>query len=409
MQNNLLYGFKELSETGLFPLRASINLLKELNSSELNPLLRSPYTKQVDASCVLFERITRQFPKPEFKIKETIIGKTNVKVQEKVVLNKTFCNLVNFQKSSSKKLPKILIVAPMSGHYATLCRKTVEGLLPHFDVYITCWKNARDIPLTEGSFDMDDFINYCIEFFTELKSDLHVMAVCQPSAPVAAAVALMSSENHKSTPKSMILIGGPIDTRKNPTEVNAYAAKKPMSWFEKNVITTVPVNYKGYMRKVYPGFVQLSGFVSMNLPRHFGEHLKLYNNIVDSNEQDIDLHTKFYDEYFAVMDLPAEFYLQTIDAVFKSHQLPNGTMVSRGRKVMLSDVKKTSILVLEGELDDITGVGQTKVNLDLCNNLPKSMKKYSLQKDVGHFGLFSGSKFLKNILPEIIDFVRKSK
>lgn len=403
-KNEFLYTGTEFLRETMTPARMAIKELHNFNQDYDKYLSNFAQFQIFDAYCQIFERLTRKYPKQQFNIKEVAINKKIIKVKEEVLLKKSFCDLIHFKKSSDIKLPKMLVVAPMSGHYATLCKGTVEGLLPHYDVYITDWKNARDVPLKEGSFDLHDFINYCIEFFDNLGPNLNVMAICQPSPPVVAAISIMSAEKMKNIPKSMILIGGPIDTRQNPTDVNKYAAKKSMSWFKNNVITRVPINYDGYMRKVYPGFVQLSGFVTMNMFRHLEQHINLFENLSYNEHDLVDKHVKFYDEYFSVMDLTEEYYLQTIESVFKSHSLAKGEMVSRGRKIDLNSITKTSILVLEGERDDITGIGQTKAILNLCKMVPKENKHYSLQNGVGHFGLFSGSKFLSNIVPEIVKF-----
>lgn len=389
------------------PMRLLLDKAREWNLSPMNPVSYSEFAKSFDASFQLIERITRQYPKPQFGITKSVVGNTKVKVFEEIYIKKPFCNLLHFRKDGDFSLPKLLIFAPMSGHYATLCRGTVEALLPHYDVYITDWMNVRDIPLSMGEFTLDDFIDYSMEFIRKIDGNLHLLAVCQPAVPVIAAVSLLAAENSSHIPQSMILIGGPIDARINPTEVNIYADRRPMNWFERNVITRVPINYPGFMRAVYPGFIQLSGFMAMNAKRHMGEHMKLFQHLVKGDGESTDKHIKFYDEYLAVMDLPAEFYLQTIQTVFKDYALPKGEMVSRGRVIDLDKIKDTSLLVIEGEFDDITGLGQTKAAIDLCSNLPKSKKKYLFQKGVGHYGLFNGSNFRNYIVPEICQFTKK--
>ena len=402
---DFVYFLRELTRAGIMPSRVIAKNIHQYSSRNENIARDNFLYKQLLASSDLYERLTRQYEKPSFDITEVQIADKAVKIIQEVVLKETFCDLIHFKKATKIDLPKLLIVAPFSGHYATLCRGTVQGLLPFFDIYITDWKNVRDVPLAEGDFDLDDFISYCSKFFSYLGENLHVMAVCQPSVPVVVSSAIMATDNYKTVPKSMILVGGPIDTRVSPTEVNIFAEKKPLSWFKEKLISKVPINYKGYMREVYPGFIQIASFVSMNFTRHLGEQFKLYNNIISGNHHSEEVHKKFYDEYFAVMDLPAEFYLQTIDKVFKRHVLPKNEFIYKDRKIDMKAISKTALFVIEGELDDITGLGQTKAVMNLCSNISEKNKRYLMQKDVGHFGLFSGSKFKSLVIPEIIKFV----
>lgn len=406
--NGHLYTILEMQKAMVSPFNLAAKTMQDFNINPMNPLAYTQTGRTIAASFELFERITRQYGEPDFGIKKTSIGKKEVQVSEHKVFIKAFCDLLHFKKSEKIDQPKLLIVAPMSGHYATLLRGTVEAALPFFDVYITDWKNARDIPLSKGGFDLDDYIEYLIEFFHILGPDVHVMAVCQPSVPVLASISLMADMEDKKKPKSMILIGGPIDTRINPTKVNDTAVNKPLGWFEQNAISRVPLNYLGFMRSVYPGFLQLTGFMTMNLDRHIGEHYKLFLHLVEGDGEAADAHKKFYNEYLSVMDIPAEFYLQTIKTVFKDYALPNGTMLSRGRNVRPEAISKTAIMCIEGELDDISGVGQTKAALTLCKNIPKEKKLYHLQKDVGHYGSFNGRKFREFIMPAIVDFCKKN-
>lgn len=408
-ENNLLYSFVEMYKANAAPFRTGLKAAQEWSENPYNPLSYLTANRTANATYELIERLTRDYPKPEFGIIETQVDGKKYEVFQETVIKKTFCNLIHFRKFPSKKLPKLLIVAPMSGHYATLLRGTVQDCLPYFDVYITDWENVRDIPLDKGDFDFDDFIDYCIEFMSELSPNLTVMAVCQPAVPVSAAVAIMSAKkpNSSKIPSNLILIGGPMDARISPTKVNDFASNKEIHWFENNVITMVPLNYKGFGREVYPGFLQLAGFMSMNMKRHIGEHAKLFQHLVEGDDEEAEKHIAFYDEYLAVMDLPAEFYIQTIKHVFIEHALPEGVLVSRGRPVKLEAITKTALLVLEGELDDITGLEQTKAAIDLCKGIPEDRKEYHLQKGVGHYGLFNGSKFRKNIVPVIKEFSYK--
>ncbi len=361
--------------------------------------------KYLYASLHLQERLTRHYyQKPSFNITNIEIANQNIMISEEVVINDPFCNLLHFKKSHDLKQQKLLIAAPMSGHYATLCKNTIESLLPFFDVYLTDWKNARDVPLSLGKFNLDDYINYCIKYISHLGSDATVMAVCQPAVPVLAATALMAANNDKNTPKNVILIGGPIDTRKSPTKVNSFANQNNISWFEENVITEVPVNYPGFKRKVYPGFIQLAGFISMNFFKHYKEHRKNFQAIIQNDHEFTTKHENFYDEYFSTMDLTAEFYLQTINVVFKEHLLPRKEWYSHGKFIDLDKITNTRLLAIEGELDDITGSGQTKAAINLCSNIKAKDKNYIYQKNAGHYGLFSGSKFKNYIIPQIIDF-----
>jgi poly(3-hydroxybutyrate) depolymerase len=295
-----------------------------------------------------------------------------------------------------------LLVAPMSGHYATLLRGTVSTMLPDFDVYITDWKDARSVSRWDGNFDLDDYVDYLIQIFHHLETPAHVMAVCQPSVPVLAAVALMNGKNDPLTPRSMILMGGPIDTRSNPTAVNKLAKEKGIDWFKKNVIMTVPYPLAGAMRRVYPGFLQLTGFMTMNLDRHVSAHRELFWHLVQGDE---DKHAEFYDEYMSVMDLTEEFYLQTIERVFINHDLPNGTYRHRGQLIDCTAITKTALMTIEGERDDISGVGQTEAAHEICSGLAADEKLHYLQMGVGHYGVFSGSKFRAEVAPKIAAFI----
>ncbi len=407
--NGHIYTAHEMQRASMAPLNIAAKMGVDFYTHQLNPFAYTPMGKRVAASCSLMERMTRKFSKPDFGITETEVNGETVKIKEKIIKRKTFCSLLHFSKQRfTGKQKKMLIVAPMSGHYATLLRGTVEGLLPHFDVYITDWSNAQDIPTTKGTFDLDDYIDYTMEFLKVLGKDTHVTAVCQPAVPVLAATAIMSSENNPFVPASITLMGGPIDTRKNPTEVNKLAETKSLSWFENNVISHVPLNYKGFMRPVYPGFVQLTGFMSMNLDRHMEAHMNLFEHLVEGDGESVESHKSFYNEYLSVMDIPAEFYLQTIKTVFQEHSLPKGEMVSRGRAVIPSDIKKTAILTIEGERDDISGRGQTKATLALCSNLSKDKKEHLEVKGAGHYGIFNGKRYRNIVVPKIVEFIEKS-
>ena len=292
----------------------------------------------------------------------------------------------------------------MSGHYATLLRGTVEAFLPTHEVYITDWSDARMVPLTDGRFDLNDYIDYVIEMIQELGGNIHVLAVCQPAVPVLAAVSVMEADNDPYVPLSMTLMGGPIDTRRNPTAVNNLAAEKGIEWFRSNVITKVPFPQPGFMRDVYPGFLQLTGFISMNLDRHKDAHKQLFANLVKGDGDLVDKHVEFYDEYLAVMDLTADYYLQTVDVVFVKHALPKGEMVHRGKLVDPSKITRVALMTVEGENDDISGLGQTEATHGLCPHIPDERRVHYVQKGVGHYGVFNGSRFKSEIVPRICDF-----
>ncbi len=373
-----------------------------------NPLTYTPYGRTVAAACELFERTTRRYSKPEFGLPTTLVNGQRVAVTEEIVWERPFCKLLHFKREFTGKAPNqpiMLIVAPMSGHYATLLRGTVEAFLPTHDVYITDWIDARMVPLAVATFDLDDYIDYVIDMVHSLGPDVHVLAVCQPAVPVIAAVARMEAEGDPLVPASMTLMGGPIDTRRSPTAVNKLANERGIDWFRRNCIVKVPFTSPGFMRDVYPGFLQLSGFMAMNIDRHMMAHVEMFNHLVKDDGDSAEKHREFYDEYMAVMDLTAEFYLQTVDTVFVRHALPKGEMLHRGNPVDLSAITRCGLLTVEGEKDDISGVGQTYAAHDLCSNLPAERKAHHLQAKVGHYGVFNGSRFRAEIAPRICDFI----
>jgi poly(3-hydroxybutyrate) depolymerase len=370
----------------------------------------NPFAKNISAGLEVFESLTKRYSKPTFNIAETSINGLPVAVKEHVVLDKPFCSLLHFERdeamSGKRSDPKVLIIAPMSGHYATLLRGTVKSMIPEHDVYITDWKDSRNIPIVDGRFSLDDFTDYIIEFVQYLGENVHIIAVCQPAVPALVATALMAKRNMAIQPASMTLMGGPIDTRRNPTAVNKLAMGKPLSWFERNVISVVPFPQVGFMRRVYPGFVQLSGFMTMNLDRHQAAYWGMFENLVKGDCDSVQQHREFYDEYMAVMDLPAEFYLQTIRTVFQDHDLPNGTYKHRGELVDCSAIRKTAVMTVEGEKDDICGIGQTSAAHDLCPNVPTDEHFQYLQLGVGHYGVFNGTRFRTEIQPRIREMIR---
>jgi poly(3-hydroxybutyrate) depolymerase len=404
----MLYQAYEFNHAVITPWRVMADAGLSFWKNDANPLAQTALGRVSSASLELFERLTRRYAKPDFGITETEIGGAKFTVVQQPVLHKPFCDLLHFGKiGATEKQPKLLMVAPMSGHYATLLRGTVESMLPHYDVYVTDWTDARMVPLSRGSFDLDDYVDYITEFLHNIGEPAHVMAVCQPSVPVLVAVSLMSAENDPLLPKSMTLMGGPIDTRRNPTAVNRLAAEKGPDWFRDNVLMTVPFPHLGAGRSVYPGFLQLTGFMTMNLDRHMDAHRELFWHLVEGDGDGAEKHRDFYDEYMSVMDLTSEFYLQTVDRVFVHHDLPSGTYRYRGKLIDPGTITSTALLTIEGERDDISGVGQTEAAHDLCTNLPKDKKDHYLQLGVGHYGVFSGSRYRKEVVPRITSFTAK--
>ncbi len=407
--NPLSYQAHELAYLALAPARAASEMARFWARNPMNPFAKTPVGRTILASTEMFERLTRRYGKPAFRLESTQIDGRRVAIEETVVWQKPFCRLLRFKRDlpSGQVAPKLLIVAPMSGHYATLLRGTVEAFLPHYDVYITDWTDARLVPKAVAHFDLDDYIDYLVEMCAALKRDgavLHTLGVCQPSVPLIAAVALMEAAGDPNAPTTMTLMGGPVDTRRSPTAVNQLAEKRGSQWFRENCIFPVPYPYPGFGRFVYPGFLQLSGFMAMNIDRHVDAHVEMFNHLVKGDGESGEKQREFYDEYLAVMDLTAEYYLQTIDTVFVEHRLPKGTMTHRGEPVDLSKIRKTGLLTVEGENDDISGIGQTHAAHDLCSNLPAERKQHHLQKDVGHYGVFNGSRFRRDIVPTIVDF-----
>jgi poly(3-hydroxybutyrate) depolymerase len=402
----MLYHMHEWQRATWLPARLMAEATLQLHRNPFFPLSYSRYGRSVAATCELFERTTRRHGKPVFGLDETRIDGKAVAVTEEIVHRRDFCDLIHFRRESSRQDPKVLLVAPMSGHFATLLRGTVQALLPDHEVYITDWLNASEVPTRLGGFDLDDYVDYIIEFLKFLGSDTHVIAVCQPSVPVLAAVAMMSAGGDPAVPRTMTLMGGPIDTRRNPTKVNEFAENHSIEWFERNMISTVPAAYPGFMRRVLPGFVQLGGFMGMNLDRHIGAHISMFEHLVEGDGESAAAHRRFYDEYMAVMDMTAEYFLQTVRRVFRDHDLPRGEFHWRGHRVDPAAITKTALLTVEGEFDDISGPGQTVATHDLCTNIPADRQAHHLQKGVGHYGIFNGRRWRNDILPVISDFIR---
>jgi poly(3-hydroxybutyrate) depolymerase len=362
--------------------------------------------RHVDAALEVFGYSGVTHKRPDFNIKDILVGNNLVKVTDEVVLATDFASLVHFRKDTERKQPKVLVCAPMSGHFATLLRNTVEVLLQDHDVYITDWHNARDIPVSAGIFGFDEYVEHIIRFLEFLGPRSHVIGVCQPTVAVLAAVAVMAEDENPCTPRSMCLLAGPIDTRRNPTKVNKLAKTKDISWFEDKMITVVPWRYRGSGRRVYPGFMQLTAFVTMNLDKHLSAHFKQFRSLAAQDTLAADTHRAFYDEYLAVMDLPAEFYLETVERIFQTHDLPRGELKYRGRLVKPSAITRTFLFTVEGERDDICGLGQTSAALDLCSNLRPLLKRHHVQTGVGHYGVFSGRRWANEIYPRIKEVIQ---
>lgn len=402
----MLYHLYDLQHLWLQPVRFAAEATNAMFSHPYAPLSYTRLGRSIAAASELVERTTRRFSKPEFGLATTEIDGENVEVTEQVALDLPFCTLTHFKRNIDRNDPKVLLVAPLSGHFATLLRGTVEALLPHHEVFITEWKDAKTVPLARGRFDLDEFIAYIRQFIEHLSPNLHVIAVCQPVVPVMAAVSLLAEDDSPHQPLTLTLMGGPIDAGAAATVPTELASSKPLSWFERNVIATVPVYYPGGLRRVYPGFIQLTGFMSMNIDRHVGEHFKLFQHLVRGDGDSADGHRKFYDEYLAVMDLTAEFYLQTITTVFQRRALAAGEMTWRGRPVRPSAIRNTALFTIEGELDDISAPGQTIAAHALCSGIPPQKHFNHLQASCGHYGIFNGRKWREQIMPRIRDFLR---
>jgi poly(3-hydroxybutyrate) depolymerase len=407
MFRNFSYEVYEMAHAALAPSRAVSDAVHFIFRNPWNPLSLTALGRNISAGTELFERMTRRYGKPIFGLDEIEVDGVVHPILEDVVWSRPFCNLLRFVRpefTGGDEQPKLLIVAPMSGHYPTLLRGTVEAFLPHCDVYITDWADARMVPLAAGTFDLDDYIDYLRAMLDHLGPGVHTLGICQPSVPLLAAVALMEANDDPNAPASMTLMGGPIDTRRSPTEVNKLAEGRGVEWFRRNCLHRVPFPYPGFGREVYPGFLQLSGFMAMNLDRHINAHRDMFNHLVGGDGDSAEKHRDFYDEYLAVMDLDAAYYMQTIETVFIRHALPKGEMMHRGERVDPTAIRNCGLMTVEGEKDDITGVGQTYAAQELCVNIPEAKRLHHLQKDVGHYGVFNGSRFRNEIVPKMRKF-----
>ena len=380
-------------------------------SNPANPFSYASTSPLIAASLEVFSHAAAPRGKPAFGIERTKVAGKTVAVREEVVLRKPFGQLKRFVREGIDTGPRLVIVAPMSGHFATLLRGTVERMLPGHDVHITDWRDAKLVPESDGSFDLDDYIDYLIEFSEAIGEETgerpHMLAVCQPSVPALAATALMNADKNRFRPKTLTMMGGPIDTREAPTAVNTLATERPLSWFQHNVIASVPAIYPGAGRKVYPGFLQLAGFMAMNLGDHLTSHWEMFKHLVVGDDESAEASRSFYDEYRSVADMTAEFYLQTVETVFQKHLLPRGKFMHRGRKVDPTAITDTALLAIEGERDDISGLGQTRAALGLAPRLAESKKKYFMAENVGHYGIFNGRKWREMIAPVVEDWIAK--
>lgn len=410
----MLYSLYELGHLSVAPLRIAALMQSSMLRSPLNPVADTEIARTAAAASDLFETVTRRYRKPDWNLPRTLVNGEEVGVTVRSTWSSPWCDMLHFERDpealkaarGDRTDPTVLLVAPMSGHYATLLRSTVEAFLPEHEVYVTDWADARMVPVIAGRFDLHDYIDHVMAMLRLLGPETHVVAVCQPGPLVLAAVSLMSAKDDPCTPATMTFMGSPIDARKSPTAPNKLAETRDLEWFKQNMIHTVPMLYPGAFRRVYPGFLQLASFMGMNLSRHVDAHYAYFQNLVKGDGDSTEKHRDFYDEYLAVMDLTEEFYIQTLEEVFQKYSLANGTMVHRGERVDPGAITKTALLTVEGENDDISGIGQTQAAHDLCVNIPEAMQHDYIQPGVGHYGVFSGRRFRTEIYPRMRDFMR---
>ena len=404
----MLYQAYQAHSDIMIPVRAFAGMVVSHMGPSLNGFSNSTVVRNVTAAYELIARAGLTHHRPPFDIHSVTVGNREVEVREEPALVTPFGTLLHFKKDVATEQPRVLLVAPLSGHFATLLRGTVQTMLPEHDVYITDWHNARDIAPAAGRFGFDDYIEHLIQFLEAMGPGAHIVAVCQPCVAALVAAAVMAQAGNPAQPRSMTLMAGPIDTRVNPTKVNELAKSKPMSWFEQNLIATVPFRYRGAFRRVYPGFVQLAAFMSMNIERHVKAHRELYENLANGEREKAQATKSFYDEYFAVLDLTAEFYLETVSLVFQEHALPLGVLQYQGQRVEPKAIRRTMLLTVEGEKDDICAVGQTVAAHDLCSSLRPYLKRHYVQAGVGHYGVFSGSRWTNQIYPTVKNVILSS-
>lgn len=411
----MLYHAYEISHAAISPMRAAARVGHEVITNPFNPMAGTYGSRAVSAALEMFITATRRYGKPAFGLDRTMVDGEETPVVEEVVWSGPFCNLLHFRRDSAaaerRDDPKVLMVAPMSGHYATLLRGTVRDMLPDHDIYITDWIDAREVPVGIASFDLDDYTDYLIAMIEHLAQGgerIAVMAVCQPGIPVMAAASLMAMDGNPARPASMVLMGSPMNTARNPKQPNEIAANRPLSWFESNVVVRVPWPNPGFMRRVYPGFLQLSGFLAMNIDRHVDAHVHQFRNLVRGDGDSADQHRVFYDEYLAVMDLSADFYLQTVERVFQKRLLARGEYPYRGTRIEPAAITDIGLMTVEGEKDDITGLGQTEAAHEMVR-APCDRHRHFVAEGVGHYGVFNGSRWRSMILPEVREFIRSQR
>ncbi len=408
----MLYQLYESQRALLSPFADFASASSKLYNHPLSPFTHTPLAQRVSAGLGLMHRLSKDYEKPAFGITSVEVNGTEVAVQEQVAMTKPFCRLLRFKRFTDeaaaltrmKDQPTVLVVAPLSGHHSTLLRETVRSLLQDHKVYITDWTDARMVPADAGPFHLDDYVTYVQEFIRHVGPEVNVISVCQPTVPVLAAISLMATQG-ETTPRTMTMMGGPIDARLSPTAVNNLAMNKPYEWFENNVIYRVPVNYPGNGRRVYPGFLQHTGFIAMNPDRHLTSHYDYFNDLMRGEDESAEFHRDFYDEYNAVLDMPAEYYLDTIKTVFQDFALVNGTWAVNGQLVRPQDITSTALLTIEGELDDISGAGQTRAAHGLCTGVPKSRQFHYDVQGAGHYGIFSGRRWRELAYPVVRDFI----
>jgi poly(3-hydroxybutyrate) depolymerase len=402
----MMYHLYQAQADMLLPLRR----LTRFGAAMLRQMEFGPYTppllRELGAGWGMFAELGLTHQRPSFEIATVALGDRHIQVAEEAADDTPFCTLLHFRKDSPMVQPRVLLVAPMSGHFATLLRHTVEVMLPEHDIYITDWKNARDVPVAAGWFGLETFVDHLIRFLEVIGPGGHIVAVCQPAVPALAATAVMAETANPALPRSMTLMAGPIDTRVNPTRVNELAQSRPIEWFEKHLTTTVPWRFRGACRRVYPGFLQLAAFISMNLDRHVAAHFNQFRNLVGGDESSALAHRKFYGEYGAVMDLPAEFYVETVQQVFQEHHLPQGRLLWHGQRIRPDAIRRTGLLTVEGERDDICAIGQTMAALDLCSGLRINLKQHHLQTAVGHYGVFAGKRWAREVYPRVREMIQ---
>jgi poly(3-hydroxybutyrate) depolymerase len=410
----MLYQLYETQRALMAPFSEFASASAKLYSHPLSPFTHTPMAQRVAAGLDLMHRLAKDYEKPKFEINTVKVDGVDVAVQEQVAIAKPFCRLIRFKRftddvtalTDMKTQPTVLLVAPLSGHHSTLLRDTVKSLLQSHKVYITDWTDARMVPMEAGPFHLDDYVEYVQEFIRHIGPEVHVISVCQPTVPVLAAISLLASRG-EFTPRTMTMMGGPIDARRSPTAVNNLAMNKSHSWFENNVIYRVPTNFPGAGRPVYPGFLQHTGFVAMNPDRHMSSHYDYFLDLVRGDDDSVDSHRQFYDEYNAVLDMPAEYYLDTIKTVFQEFALVNGTWEVRGERVRPADIRDTALLTIEGELDDISGAGQTRAAHGLCTGVDKAHQFHYDVEGAGHYGIFSGRRWREKVYPQVRDFIRR--